>query len=51
MGGLGAGVLYHNATKSRFDLSFRTSLERNAPESLTLVLYGFVHGDIWLRFR
>src|SRR5664279_4638513 len=28
-------------------LSFRTSLERNAPESLTRGLYGFVHGDIW----
>src|SRR5262249_28249727 len=29
-------------------LSFRTSLERIAPESLTPALYGFVHGDIWL---
>src|SRR4029079_12009429 len=28
-------------------LSFRTSLERIAPESLTPVLYAFVHGDIW----
>jgi hypothetical protein len=28
-------------------LSFRTSLERIAPESLTPALYGFVHGDIW----
>ena len=28
-------------------LSFRTSLERNAPESLTRMLYGFVHGHIW----
>ena len=28
-------------------LSLRTSLERIAPESLTQVLYGFVHGDIW----
>src|SRR6476469_2985049 len=28
-------------------LSFRTSLERNAPESLTPELYDFVHGDIW----
>ena len=28
-------------------LSFRTSLERIAPESLTPELYGFVHGDIW----
>ncbi len=28
-------------------LSFRTSLERNAPESLTLKVYGFVHGHIW----
>src|SRR5208283_1718357 len=28
-------------------LSFRTSLERTAPESLTPGLYGFVHGDIW----
>ena len=29
-------------------LSFRTSLERIAPESLTPKLYDFVHGDIWL---
>src|SRR5437016_10849288 len=28
-------------------LSFRTSLERIAPESLTPALYAFVHGDIW----
>src|SRR5262249_39271407 len=28
-------------------LSLRTSLERIAPESLTLALYSFVHGDIW----
>src|SRR5262249_25117696 len=27
--------------------SFRTSLERKAPESLTPELYDFVHGDIW----
>ena len=33
--------------KRRFRLSNRTSLERNAPESLTLALYAFVHGDIW----
>src|SRR5262249_43811948 len=30
-------------------LNFRTSLERIAPESLTLTLYSFVHGDIWRR--
>src|SRR5262245_61408796 len=28
-------------------LSFRTSLEQKAPESLTPELYDFVHGDIW----
>src|SRR5262249_47002621 len=28
-------------------VKLRTSLERNAPESLTPELYDFVHGDIW----
>jgi hypothetical protein len=28
-------------------LSLGTSLERKAPESLTLALCDFVHGDIW----
>src|SRR5262245_19609555 len=32
-------------------LSFRTSLERIAPESLTPALYSFVHGDMWLTYR
>src|ERR1019366_8504529 len=32
-------------------LSIRTSLERNAPESLTQGLYAFVHGDIWRPLR
>src|SRR5262245_9438057 len=33
--------------QARAWLSFRTSLERKAPESVTLGLYDFVHGDIW----
>src|SRR6185437_5044251 len=33
--------------QKRPQLSFGTSLERIAPESLTRGLYDFVHGDIW----
>src|SRR6185312_6119732 len=47
----GAAFLYHNATAAMLsgarELSFGTSLERIAPESLTRTQYGFVHGDIW----
>ena len=40
-------LVYHNATgPKRAQLTPRTSLERNAPESLTPALSDFVHGDI-----
>jgi hypothetical protein len=43
--------LYHNATAgfgtTALRLSFGTSLEQIAPESLTRAKFRFVHGNIW----